>query len=147
MHRVMSVDSKENKVFKHECLRGNANQNPSAPQRSVLPSGSRTFQTSSKLSEMYPSLNTTLCEHPEIDLRGGQLIFLSPRLLIRAHLVFIIVGDREADTSRGEKGQHACCFGDVIRVTAGGSAFHYELFWSFRSEVLQGFQAGYDRDT
>lgn len=44
-----------------------------------------------------------LSEHSEIDLGGGRLIFLSPRLLVRGRRVFFIVGDREADISRGER--------------------------------------------
>ncbi len=42
-------------------------------------------------------------------------------------------------TSAGESGgRHACCFGDVIGVTAGGSAFHYQLFWSFPERRTTG---------
>lgn len=69
----------------------------------VLPSGWGTFQTEHLSLASSLKSSGPLSERPEIDLGGGRLIFRSPRLLIRGRRVFLIVGDREADISRGEK--------------------------------------------
>lgn len=69
-------------------------------------------------------------------LRGGRLITRCPRLLIRERFWLLVTARL---TSAGESwGQHTCCFGDVIGVTAGGSAFHYQLFWSFPEKRTTG---------